>query len=202
MHSKVKTSTHARHSPLVFWETAVVAGQVTARSSHSCAAFHRRERAVVARAHSVCASVSEASVMRSPNESPTAHARPENLIGRPHTRMLLNMYLQARHSSQPARALRPTAYQKVSRTRADLRHRQNQDFQQSGASNLFVVASVNRRTRKRGLRPLLERGRAHGSSALVGTYGDPNLTIQVYRLATRACGPGNPFKTAFRFEKE
>jgi hypothetical protein len=118
--------------------------------------------------------------LRLPGDSLTAHARFENLIGRPHMQMLLNTCLQARHRSRPAHVLHPAAYQKVSLISVDFRHRRNQGYQQSGVSNPSVVASVNRRKTKCGLHLLLERGRAHGLSVHV---------VHIWRSKLHHTGP-------------
>jgi len=136
--------------------SAMQDGQAKARSSHPCAAFHRRGKAVVPPFHSVCASVPGASILRLPGASLTARTHSENLIERLYTLMLLNTCLQARHNSRPAHVLHLVAYQKFSPTGADLLHRQNQGYQQSEAANLFVVVDLNRRGRKYCLRLLLE----------------------------------------------
>lgn len=102
--------------------------------------------------------------MRLPSDSLTALDRSENLIGRLYMRMPANMCSSAHRNFRPARMLLQTAYREVFPTNAGFLRRQNQDYRQSGASNLFVVASVSKRRRKCALRLPGERAQAPDSS--------------------------------------
>lgn len=134
----------ARKSSLIPSRAAVLLGLEEAEKPRLYAAFHQKGRVVVPPAHSVCAFVTGVSVLELPNGWLTARVRCENSIARSHTRRLLNRCLLARHRSLPAGLLRPTAYQEVFLTSADLRHRRNRDCQQNEASNPSVGASANR----------------------------------------------------------
>ena len=140
--------------------------------------------------------------MRLPSDSLTALARSENLIGRLYMQMPANTCLPARRNSWPARMLRQTAYQEFCPTSADFLRRQNQDCRQSGASNPFVVASVNTQRKKYALRLLGEKGRAPGSSARVAHIWRSRPHRTGLPPSTKARGPANSFKTAFSFQKE